>query len=95
MILSATELRLVALVTTERSGREVAQLYKRETGKAISYGTLYTTFRRLKEKGWVRVRDDTDRDGRVRYFSVTGKGSTAWALSRKHYAALAAFGPVT
>ena len=90
-ILSPTEFRLLALVTTERSGREAAKLYRKETGKRISYGTLYTTFRRLREQGWVRVRDDRDEDGRVRFFLVTATGSRALDLSRQHYQELAAF----
>ena len=85
-------LQLLALVDTERSGREVAMRYTVETGKAISYGTLYTTFRRLKDAGWVSVRDDADEDGRVRYFRITGAGALALRNARKHHENLATFG---
>jgi DNA-binding PadR family transcriptional regulator len=57
---SPVETQLLALVDTERSGREVAKLYQEETGKEMPYGTLYTTFRRLKEAGWVTSRDDEE-----------------------------------
>src|SRR5438552_2328737 len=89
---SDTELQLLALVVRERTGREVAELFRKETKKSISYGTLYTTFRRLKEEGWVTVRDDTDADGRVRYFRITGAGSDAMDRARAHHAKLARFG---
>ncbi len=90
---SPMEMQLLALVATdERSGRDVAKLYRQETGKAISYGTLYTTFRRLKENGWVRVRDDQNEDGRVRYFNIDVDGRRALAKGRDFYADIAAFG---
>jgi len=90
---SDLEMRLLALVSaTERSGREVAQLFKEETQKPLSYGTLYTTFRRLKTEGWVSVRDDTDKDGRIRYFRITGAGVRALMEARKYHERLAGFG---
>src|SRR5262245_39141442 len=92
MNLSEKEMQLLALVDTERSGREVAQLFEKETGRSISYGTLYTTFRRLKEEGLVKVRDSEDEDGRVRSFLITGAGQRALRNQREHYSALAAFG---
>ena len=92
MYLSKTEFQLLALVVSqERSGREVAKLFQEEVGKNISYGTLYTTFRRLKEKGYVKCRDAQDEDGRVRYFRVTGNGVEALEEIRNHYLKLAAF----
>ena len=91
-ILSATELKLLSLVTTERNGREVAKLYRKETGKPVSYGTLYTTFRRLRERGWVRMRGDPGSDGRIRFFRATQAGLRALQQGREHYAALSAFG---
>ncbi len=90
-ILSATELKLLSLVTTERNGREVAKLYRKETGKRISYGTLYTTFRRLRERGWVRMRGDRGSDGRIRLFVVTAAGSRALVGACAYYATLAEF----
>lgn len=89
---SNTEYQLLVLVTTERTGREVAKAYKQATRRSISYGTLYTTFRRLKEWGWVTVRDDEDADGRVRWFRITGPGARAMQKAREQYQALVAFG---
>jgi len=53
------------------SGRDLAKRYLEENGKEISYGTLYTTMRRLKEGGWVEMRDEEEGDRRVRYFKIT------------------------
>lgn len=92
-ILSPTETQLLSIVSTnELSGRDVAKLFKQETGDSISYGTLYTTFRRLKEQGWVNTRDDEDEDGRVRFFSITGHGQRALREARLFYSSIANFG---
>jgi DNA-binding PadR family transcriptional regulator len=92
---SLKEFELLALLGDgrERAGREVAKLYEKENGgRTISYGTLYTTFRRLHKAGWVAVRDDQDRDGRVRYFRLLGAGMMALDEARRHHARLAVFG---
>ena len=88
------EMQLLALVagTEELSGQEVFNLYREETGKCISYGTLYTTFRRLKENGWVKVRDDHDEDGRIRFFQIDIDGRRALDNGRRYYASIASFG---
>jgi DNA-binding PadR family transcriptional regulator len=88
---SDVEFQLLALTVTERSGREVAKLFRKATGRAISYGTLYTTFRRLREWGWITVRDDEDGDGRVRWFRITRPGARAVNAARERYRELAAF----
>jgi len=85
-------MQLLALVADhERSGREVADLYAREAEQQISFGTLYTTFRRLKEAGWVRVREDRDEDGRVRFFSIEPSGLQALRQGREYYSRIANF----
>ena len=89
---SAVEYQLLALVVRERSGREVAKAYQAETGKSISYGTLYVVLGRLQEQGWVKVRDDQDVDGRIRYFKITGLGAKALASTRRWYRSQAKFG---
>src|SRR5262245_42195228 len=89
---STVEFQLLTLVVIKRSGREVAQAFKRETGREISYGTLYTTFRRLKEWGWVTVNDDEDEDGRVRWVLITAAGSKATDRARDQFRGLAQFG---
>lgn len=81
---SPTELDLLdALGARERSGREVAQLYTKEQGKGISYGTLYSALRRLVETGWLETRDGEDEDGRIRYFKLTGPGIKALPHARQ------------
>ena len=75
---SDTELDLLnALGRQEISGRDLARQYQKETGKNLSYGTLYSAMRRLKDAGWVEARDDEDEDGRVRFFKISPNGSRA------------------
>lgn len=76
----------------ELAGREVAKRFEEEYSKSISYGTLYTTFRRLKEEGWVSMREDEDEDGRIRYFKLTGGGKAALREGACSYSALGALG---
>lgn len=87
---STLETDLLSLLSAveESSGREIAKRYYGETGRSISYGTLYTTFRRLREAGLVAVRDDHDNDGRVRHFRLTGAGKTALREGAQYYAAI-------
>lgn len=65
----------MALGAREVSGRDLAKRYDEENGSSISFGTLYTTMRRLKEAGWVEARDDGEGDGRVRFFKMSGAGA--------------------
>lgn len=88
---SDTEFRLMVLVDVERSGRQVAQLYKRATGKEIPNGTIYTAFRRLQERDWVTVRCYEGEDGRVRWYEITPSGKQALGRVRKRYRSLARF----
>ncbi len=56
--------------------RDVAKLYARQYGRSISFGTLYTTLRRLSDIGLVTVtRESDDADGRFRYYRLTGTGA--------------------
>lgn len=81
---SPTETALLDLMgTRERTGREIAEAYAKEHGTTISYGTLYTALRRLKEGGWIDMRDDEDEDGRLRYYTLSGKGAKALPTLRK------------
>lgn len=73
----------------------MAKLYKSETGSRISYGTLYTTFRRMQERGWVTVTEDSDADGRVRFFLITASGLRAFDRSRASYSELGSLRPAT
>jgi len=60
--------------SAEVTGRQLAELYRGEFGKPISYGSLYTTLRRLVENELVIAREDEDEDGRLRYFKLTAQG---------------------
>lgn len=77
---------------TELTGRELAQAYEKETGKSISYGTLYTTMRRLEEEKWVSSREDTDADGRLKYFKLTNGGHAALRAAHGELRRLLNFG---
>ena len=89
---SDTELRLLVLLTREQNGRELAAAFRKSTGKGLSYGTLYTALRRLRERGWVSMREGSDDDGRIRWFRITGSGTRAVDAAREHHLELANFG---
>ncbi len=94
-VLTPVELQLLALVTSERSGREIARLYREETGEPVPFGTLYATLRRMRERGWVQMRNDRDLDGRIRLFRATASGLQAVEGARSYYDELASFGAAT
>lgn len=76
--LTTEEFKLLSVLGLEEiSGRELASAYEKRFKRTIPYGTLYTTMRRLREKGLVNSREDSDRDGRLRLFSVTTEGVSA------------------
>jgi DNA-binding PadR family transcriptional regulator len=83
---------LVALGSSRLTGRELAQRYKEETGRNISYGTLYTTMSRLRKLGWVEQTDSEDEDGRLRYFEMTGAGAHALSETESFFGNLFGFG---
>src|SRR5688572_9765326 len=87
---SPTEMRLLEILSEhgELAGREVAKAYAKEYKTTVSYGTLYTTMRRLKEQGLVATRDDEDEDGRVRFFSIDPRGKAALNAARRYQAAV-------
>lgn len=75
---SQTEMGLLfALGAREVNGRDLAKRYESETGKSISYGTLYTTMTRLKNAGWVDAREAEEGDRRVRLFKLSGTAQAA------------------
>jgi DNA-binding PadR family transcriptional regulator len=81
---SPTETALLDLMgTRERTGREIAKAYTKEHGSFISYGTLYSALRRLKEGGWIDMREGEDEDGRLRYYKLTGEGARLLPRLRK------------
>ena len=87
------EMRLLTVIGgSEWSGRDVAIRYKDKFSKDISYGSVYVTLGRMKEKGWVDVRDDEDEDGRVRFFRLLGPGERALAQGVENFGLLASLG---
>ena len=92
-MLSDKEMKLLAIIAgTELSGREIARRYEKEHNASISYGTLYTTFRRLRQAKLVSARDDEDADGRIRFFSITGHGLRVLNEARDYHKAMAMVG---
>ena len=89
---SPTETGLLTALSSKRlTGRELAARYEEETGRSISYGTLYTTMSRLRKSGWVEQTDAEDEDGRLRYFQMTGIGERALAEARDFFGRLFRF----
>ena len=91
-VLSPVELQILALITTERTGRQVAELYRHEAGRRIAHGSLYTSLRRLRARGLVTAREDRAEDCRIRYFLATREGMEALQRSRAYYGRLGYFG---
>ena len=92
-MLSPAEVKVLALVSEERSGREVARIYGQQTGERIPHGTLYSTLRRMRERGWVRMRQDRELDPRIRLFVATVDGAHELERARAFYEDLALFRP--
>jgi DNA-binding PadR family transcriptional regulator len=90
--LSPLETILLALASTEQSGRDIAKRFEEEARWKISSGSLYTTFRRMKKRGLVTVCQGGSGDARFRRFNVTRSGINALKRSRGHYLAVANFG---
>lgn len=82
---------MLALCTEERSGREIAREYERQTGLRLPYGTLYTLVKEMAERRWVTVREtDEGGDGRVRWIEITRAGEGALQRAALQHARLAA-----
>ena len=92
-MLSPAELRVLALVTVEQTGSDIAHLYRVESGDVIPHGTLYSTLRRLRARGLVTSREQRELDGRTKHFFVTPSGEEALRNSREFYIQLGRFGP--
>lgn len=89
---SPLELMVLALVVKERPGREIGKLYEQETETKLSLGALYTTLRRLTDEGWINFREGKDREGRLRFFKITGSGIEALNRGRERSSDAARFG---
>jgi DNA-binding PadR family transcriptional regulator len=89
---SPREHQLLALVVTERIGRDIAKLYEKETGERIPYGTVYTVLDGMEKSGWVSSREETRGGRRIRLYKIQGAGVAAFNRSQEYFRRLAAFG---
>ena len=92
-MLAPVEVKVLALVLEERTGREVAALYRRQTGDQLPRGSLYSALRRMRQRGWVRMRADRELDPRLRLFVATADGVRELERARVFYEDLALFRP--
>ncbi len=86
-----TELQLLALLSVERTGRELARRYEAEMGVPISYGTLYSTLRRLNNAGLVTTTHSARGDRRAKLFVRNTVGSEVLENGRLHYRRISEF----
>lgn len=88
---SPRELQLLALVVSERIGREIVKHYESKTGKRLPYGTAYTLLNSMAEAGWISSKDDIRNGRRVRRYQIQSGGSKALNRARDYYRGLADF----
>jgi DNA-binding PadR family transcriptional regulator len=93
--MSRTQYQLLSLLVKERTGREVADLFRDRFRRTIARGTMYTTLGRMEEEGWVKSRDSRGQDRRVRHFKLTGAGARALNEAQQEFSDLAALPEVT
>lgn len=58
-------------------GMTIRRALQDRTGRDISIGAVYTTLRRMEEKGWVASTSRSGEGRARRYFSLTPKGAAA------------------
>lgn len=75
-------MELLAILCSRKkcSGRELARFYKEETP---SINFVRHQLSRLKEAEWVTIVEDSEEDGRVRYFITTAAGVKALSAARE------------
>ncbi len=93
-VVSPAELQVLALVATERTGPEIASLYRQEARRDLPHGTLYAALRRLRGRHLVASREEPGEDARIRYFVATPQGLASLQWSRAFYGRLGYFGLV-
>lgn len=85
------QLQLLALVVTERIGRDVTKLLEKEVGRRVAYTSVYTALGDLEERGWVKSRESERGGRRIRLFKITGPGERALNQARDFYSRLSKF----
>jgi DNA-binding PadR family transcriptional regulator len=77
---------------TEAYGMKIRQIMQDQRGKRVSFGAIYTTLDRLREKGFVTswlAEPTRERGGRAKqYFEITAAGREAFASSQRTLVAL-------
>lgn len=75
------EMRLLALLNVEATGKTLCNTFVLTYHKPIDPSTLYTELRRMRQFGWIKTRREKP-DRRLVFFRITAEGSTA--LSCRH-----------
>lgn len=74
-------------------GAPIRRVLRERAGRKVSFGAIYSTLRRLEDKGWVEHRSEPasgDRGGRPRrIFSVTEAGLEELNAARESFARMA------
>ena len=72
---------LALLISGEKYGREIRDLYEKRIGRVMPLGSLYTTLDRMEDSGFVscRMGDSTHERGgnRRKFYKLTGAGTSA------------------
>ena len=96
------ELILLAVLALRENayGVSIRDLIEQETGRAVSFGAIYTTLERLQQKGYVSSQQGEstpERGGRAkRYFKIEGAGEVVLKqtqIARNRMLALAKLKP--
>lgn len=95
LALSFLEFRLLVIIHKKKAltGRDIAAVYKKKMKRKVSYGSLYTSLRRLTADGFVSNTRPAknSKDSRIRVFSLTKTGRVIVRQTRNHFTSLAKF----
>jgi DNA-binding PadR family transcriptional regulator len=87
-ILSPLSYTLLALLKKGKMpGTELAQAYETRTLRKVTFGTLYTTLKRLETRKLIESSEGTD-DRREKYYKLSKTGKEALKRSKDFYAEL-------
>lgn len=86
-------LMAVLRLRDDAHGAPIRKVLRERAGRGVSFGAIYSTLRRLEDKGWVEHSREPaagERGGRPRrVFSVTPAGMEALAAARERMARMA------
>lgn len=98
---SPTEFSILSLLANrsrshELTGLEIAEGHRAATNRALSFGTMYSTLRRLKDEGLVVAETRWTEDGdKVRVFKLTGDGVHVLNHSARYFGGLGKLCPAS